>query len=173
MSSSKTIAKAALLVGTLDIAAALLHYFIKTGKTPFKPVLTFVASGLLGKAAFTNGDGMMLVGLFIHYCIATAFTIFFFLTFAKTQFAEEQKLLTGILYGGFIWVVMNLLVLPVTKAPKLPKDFLVVSIGMMIVIDCIGIPLACLGYVGRIYVILNRTIGKTTGDRGGSGCRRQ
>jgi len=142
MPSAKTIFKAALLVGTLDIAGALTQYYIKTGKAPFKPVLTFVASGLFGKAAFTNGDVMMLAGLAIHYCIAAAFTILFFLTLAKASFAKEQKLLTGVLYGAFVWFVMNVLVLPITNAPKLPKDFWGVAIGMLILIVCIGVPLA-------------------------------
>ena len=71
MPSFKTILKAALIVGTLDILAACAQFYFKTGKTPFKPVLTFVASGLLGKEAFTQGDSMVLVGLVIHYCIAT------------------------------------------------------------------------------------------------------
>lgn len=142
MPSSKTIFKAALLVGTLDIIGALTHYYFKTGKAPFKPVLTFVASGLLGKPAFTNGDAMMLVGLVIHYCIATAFTIFFFLTVAKTKFARKQKLLTGILYGAFIWAVMSFLVLPLSNVPKMQKEFWNVTIGMMVLMVCIGIPLA-------------------------------
>lgn len=142
MSSSKTIIKAALLVGTLDICAALAQFYLKTGKAPFKPVLTFVASGLLGKDAFTNGDGMMFVGLLIHYCVAAAFTVFFFLTVEKTNLVRQQPLLTGILYGAFVWVVMNLLVLPMTNANRLSKEFWNVTIGMLILICCIGIPLS-------------------------------
>jgi len=142
MPSSKTIIKAALLVGTLDICAALTQFYLKTGKAPFKPVLNFVASGSLGKDAFTNGDGMMLVGLLIHYCVATAFTVFFFLIVAKTNLVKQQPLLTGILYGVFVWVVMNLLVLPLTNANRLSKEFWNVTIGMLILICCIGIPLS-------------------------------
>jgi hypothetical protein len=142
MPSTKTIFKAALLVGTLDICAALTQFYFKTGKAPFKPVLTFVASGLLGKQAFTNGDVMMLVGLLIHYCVASAFTLLFFLTVARTNFVKQQTLLTGILYGAFVWVVMNLLILPVTNAARLSKEFWNVTIGMLILICCIGIPLS-------------------------------
>jgi hypothetical protein len=142
MPSAKTIFKAALLVGTLDICAALAQFYFKTGKAPFKPVLMFVASGLLGKQAFTNGNGLILVGLLIHYCVATAFTIFFFLTLAKTSFVKQQTLLTGILYGAFVWIVMNLLILPITNANRLSKEFWNVAIGMLILICRIGIPLS-------------------------------
>jgi len=149
MHSTKTILKAALIVGTLDITGAFTQFYIKTGKAPFKPVLTFVASGLLGKRAFTNGSGMMLIELLIHYCIAATFALFFFFTIAKTQFAREHKFLTGILYGAFIWIVMNLLVLPITRSPKLPKDFWGVAIGMLILILCIGIPLSYVAGSGK------------------------
>jgi hypothetical protein len=144
MPSAKTILKAALIVGTLDIIAASTQFYLKTGKAPFKPVLTFVASGLLGKKAFAAGDGIMLLGLLIHYCVATAFTLFFFFTIANARFAHQQKLLTGILYGAFVWVVMNLVVLPFTQASRLPKDFWSVVTGMLILICCIGIPVAFL-----------------------------
>jgi hypothetical protein len=140
----KTIFQSALIVGTLDIIAAFAQYAIKSGKAPFKPVLTFVASGLFGKQAFTTGDGIMAAGLLIHYCVAAAFTVIFFLVLAKTQFAKRQKLVTGILYGAFVWVVMNLLVLPITNAPKLQPDFWSSATGMLILIVCIGLPLSFL-----------------------------
>jgi uncharacterized membrane protein YagU involved in acid resistance len=142
MAPTKTILKAALLVGTLDICAALAQFYLKTGKAPFKPVLMFVASGLLGKQAFTSGDAMLLVGLLIHYCVATAFTVFFFLTIAKTNVVKRQTVLTGIVYGAFVWMVMNLLVLPITNANRLSKEFWNVTVGMLILIVCIGIPLS-------------------------------
>lgn len=144
MPSAKTILKAALIVGTLDITAACTQVSLRTGQLSIKPVLLFVASGLLGKDAFNNGDGMMLVGLLVHYCVATAFTIFFFLTLAKTDFAKRQRLLTGILYGAFVWLVMNLLVLPLTPASPLKRTPSSIAIGAGILMLCIGIPLAFL-----------------------------
>lgn len=144
MPAAKTIAKAALLVGTLDICAACLQVYLRNGKAPFKPVLTFVASGLLGKQAFSGGEEMMLAGLLIHYCVATAFTLFFFFTVARTPFARNQKLLTGILYGAFVWAVMNLLVLPLTAAPRLTLNLSNAAQAMGILILCVGLPLALL-----------------------------
>lgn len=144
MPAAKTILKAALLVGTFDITAACTQVSLRNGQLGIKPVLLFVASGLLGKSAFTSGDAMMLVGLLIHYCVAAAFTVFFFLTVAKTDFAKQQQLLTGILYGALVWIVMNLLVLPLTAAPPLKKTPSGVAVGAGILICCIGIPLAYL-----------------------------
>jgi len=144
MPSAKTILTAAVIVGTLDITAACTQVYLRTGQPSIKPVLLFVASGLLGKAAYNNGDSIAAVGLLIHYCVAAAFTLFFFLVLAKLSFTKQQRLLTGILYGAFIWVVMNLLVLPLTAAAPLQKTFSGVAIGMGILIVCIGMPLAFL-----------------------------
>lgn len=142
MPSAKTILKAALIVGTLDITAACTQVSLRTGQLSVKPVLLFVASGLMGKSAFNNGDVVMLVGLLIHYCVAAAFTVFFFLTVAKTDFAKQHRLLTGILYGAFVWIVMNLLVLPLTAANPLKRTPSGIAIGAGILMLCIGIPLA-------------------------------
>jgi len=144
MPSLKTILGTAFLVGTLDITAACTQVYLRTGKASIKPVLLFVASGLLGKSAYTHGDVVMLVGLLVHYCIATAFTFFFFLVVARLAFSHQQRLITGILYGAFVWLVMNLLVLPLTGAAPLKRSFSSVAIGMGILIVCIGIPLAFL-----------------------------
>lgn len=144
MPSTKTILKAALIVGTLDITAACTQVYLRTGKPSIKPVLFFVASGLLGKQAFTHGDIMMLAGLLIHYCIAAAFTVFFFLVISRWSFSHQQRLLTGILYGAFVWMVMNLLVLPLTASAPLKRTPSSIAISMFILVVCIGIPLAFL-----------------------------
>src|SRR5947209_5081663 len=104
MAPLKNILKAALLVSTLDICAAFIQVAIQTGKSPFKPVLGFVASGLLGKNTGMNESLTMVAGLLIHYLIATTFTFFFFLVVAKFSFARNHRLLTGIVYGAFIWM---------------------------------------------------------------------
>ena len=142
MRSAKTILATALFVGTLDISAALIQYYSRTGKAPFRPVLFFVASGLLGKSAYSSGDIILLAGLLIHFCIAATFTALFFLLVAQQPFARQHRLLTGILYGALVWMIMNLVVLPLTAAQPLPKTVSSVAIGMGILILCIGLPLA-------------------------------
>jgi hypothetical protein len=58
--------RAGLLVGTLDIAAAFLYYYIRTQNSNVFTVLKYVASGFFGKAAL-EGDAVMIVaGLLFH-----------------------------------------------------------------------------------------------------------
>ena len=135
--------KAGLIVGTLDISAACIQYFIKTGKGP-AGVLKFVASGIFGKDAFTNNTVMIIMGLLFHFIIAMLFTFFFFWLTAKIPALLKAKLLTGIIYGIFIWTVMNVIILPLSNTPPLPFKITNAVIAASILIVCIGIPLAFL-----------------------------
>lgn len=135
--------KAGLVVGSLDISAACIQYFIKTGKGP-AGVLKFVASGVFGKDAFTNNTVMIFMGLLFHFIIAMLFTFFFFWLTAKIPGLLKIKVLTGIVYGVFIWTVMNVIILPLSNTPPLPFKITNAAIAAFILIVCIGIPLAFL-----------------------------
>lgn len=133
--------KAGLLVGTLDISAAFLYYYTKTGKNPLR-VLTFIASGIFGKAAFSGGSEMLLAGLALHYLIALIFTFFFFWLLSRLAGLRKVNLLVGIVYGIFVWAVMNLVVVPLSSVAKQPFQWDTALINVLILIACIGIPLA-------------------------------
>ncbi|MDQ6762739.1 MAG: hypothetical protein M3015_08930 [Bacteroidota bacterium] len=141
---SKTF-KAGLLVGTLDISAAFLQSFIKTGKGP-AGVLKYIASGAFGNAAFSGGAGMIICGLLFHYIIAIFFTFFFFLIFAKLYSALKSKFLIALLYGVFMWAFMKFIVVPLSATPKFPFDWTNAVIGIAILIICISLPLSFIAY---------------------------
>lgn len=148
----KRILLAGLLAGTLDITGACIQYFLKTGKGP-AGVLKFVASGLFGKEAFTGGAFMIIAGLVIHFLIAMTFTLFFYLLIKNIVVLRANRLVTGLPYGAFVWVVMNKLVLPLTKAPALKHDTSGDLQAMGILIVCIGLPLA--------FLLIRKPIHKT------------
>ena len=139
--SSSKLLKAGLLVGTLDILAAFLYFYSKTGKDPL-PVLTFIASGVFGKSAFSGGAEMMLAGLVLHYIIAFAFALVFFWLFPRLKELVKLNLLTGIVYGVIIWMVMNLVVVPLSNVSKQPFQWNTALINILILIACMGIPLS-------------------------------
>ncbi|HET8647044.1 MAG TPA: hypothetical protein VFO85_16225, partial [Vicinamibacteria bacterium] len=58
-----------LVAGTMDITAAILLY-ARRGVPPLR-ILQSVASGLLGRAAFTGGVPTAALGLALHFFIAT------------------------------------------------------------------------------------------------------
>lgn len=139
----KTIVLAGLLVGSLDILSAFVDYYIATGKGP-GGVLRYVASGFFGKEAFAGGTGMALWGLFFHFVIAFSFTIFFYWLYSRIKFLSSRVILTAILYGIFVWMVMNLLVVPMSNTPKSPAPVKVYKIikSALILIFMIGLPLS-------------------------------
>jgi uncharacterized membrane protein YagU involved in acid resistance len=137
-----TIIKAAIVVGTLDILAAFLQYFITTGDKNVFTVLKYIASAVFGNQAYSGGIPMIITGLFFHYLIALLFTLFFFWLFAKTDLFAKNKLLTGIVFGIFTWAVMNLVVVPLSRIPDRPFTVANALVSMGILIFCMGIPLA-------------------------------
>jgi hypothetical protein len=135
------IIKAWLLVGTLDILAAFVFVVVKTGKNPLI-VLSFIASALFGKEAYSGGALMQLIGLVCHYFIALSFTVFFFLIYPRVKALQYNAILTSIVYGLFVWSVMNLVVVPSSQIPDRPFDVAGAMINMAILIVCIGLPLS-------------------------------
>lgn len=145
----KTILLAGICVGTLDILAALADYYITTGKNP-GVVLKFIASGVFGKKAFSGSTNMILLGLLFHFVIAFSFTVFFLWLYPRIKILSKNRIVTGIVYGIFIWVIMNLVVLPVSNTPPLSYTALKVVKAILILIVMIGLPLSFIAY-NRFY----------------------
>ncbi len=135
--------KAGLIVGTLDILAALIQFYIKTNKNPVT-VLNFIASGVFGKDAFTGGTKMAAFGLFFHYLIAFCFTLLFFKLYPKLKGLTHNIFLLGFAYGLFIWLAMQFIVLPLSQAPAMKMNIQGAVTAILILILCIGIPLSWL-----------------------------
>jgi len=133
----------ALLVGTLDILAAFADFYWSTGKNPLTIVSKFIASGVLGKEALTGGSSMIVLGLFLHYVIASLFTLFFFFIYPRMPFLQRNWLLTGLLYGIFIWAMMRFVVVPLSNTPPQKPLQLIGALKSCGILVCmIGLPLA-------------------------------
>jgi hypothetical protein len=131
-----------ILVGSLDILSAFLFVFIKTGKPQVFNILKFIASGIFGKAASTGGRKMILAGLILHYLIAFLFTVFFFWLYPRMQILSKNRWASGIIYGAFVWIVMNGVVVPLSNVAHRPFSLTGALINVCILIICIGIPLS-------------------------------
>jgi uncharacterized membrane protein YagU involved in acid resistance len=142
-SKSGTIFLSGLIAGTLDMLAAIIVYAVVLQKTTAIKILQSIASGIFKKDAYSGGSQMALYGLLLHYFIALTFAWFYFTIYPYFTFIKKNTLLCGILYGIFVWIVMNLVVLP-TVFPVLPEkhiDFPLI-LSILILIFCIGIPIA-------------------------------
>jgi hypothetical protein len=143
----KVIAGATLLVGTLDISDAFIFYGLR-GISPIG-ILQGIASGVLGRAAFGMGQRAALLGLFFHFFIAFSATCVFLLAARKLPLAHRPWLY-GALFGVALYIVMNYIVLPLSKIGLRPMPPLVPLVnGIAALVFCIGIPLA---FIARRYV---------------------
>jgi uncharacterized membrane protein YagU involved in acid resistance len=150
----KTIVLAGLLVGSLDIIAAFVNFYSKTGKDPLI-VLKYIASAIFGKEAYSGGNIMAVVGLLLHFLIAFIWTAFFFLIYPKFRFLSVNRILTGILCGIFIWFVMSHAVVPMSKASGGAFNLKQAIIDVLILIGAIGLPLSFIAhkyYKGKIKI---------------------
>lgn len=143
----KVIAGATLLVGTLDISDAFIFYGLR-GVTPTR-ILQGIASGALGRAAFGMGNGSAILGLFFHFFIAFSATTVFLLASRQLPLSRHP-FLYGTLFGVALYIVMNYIVLPLSKIGLRPTPPLVPLVnGVAALIVCIGIPLA---FIARRYI---------------------
>ena len=130
-----------LIAGTLDICAAFLTAWLRRGVSP-AAVLRFVASGLLGPAAFTGGAKTAAIGLALHFLIATGAAIVFYLASRKLLFLVERPVHFGLLYGVAVYLFMNFVVLPFSLVPRGTMTVSGFIIGLLTIMFCVGLPIA-------------------------------
>jgi len=135
----KTIFFTALLVGTLDALGAITVYQVNPGR-----IFRHIASGAVGSdVAFSGGIEIIVLGIAIHYFIASSWTILFFTLYQKLKAQTIPWPVTGITYGAVIWICMNLVILPTLSTLPMPGFTLVAVLkGMAILVVMIGLPLS-------------------------------
>lgn len=150
-SARKTILLAWAVAGTADLLTALFVYSIVLHKTTAPKILYSIASGVFGKSAYNGGWSMMLCGVLLHYCIAFIFTVFYFLIYPYIKSIGKYRILAGILYGAFVWIIMNLIVLNIVfgHTSTLTPDAIAIGAGILMI--CIGMPVSFIvsKYYGR------------------------
>lgn len=140
-----TILWAGLFVGYLDITSAIINFMFNSNKSPTL-IFNYIASAAFGKERAYAESSMVALGVLFHFIVAYSFTVFFFLVYPHINFLSKNRLVTGILYGCFIWCVMNLLVVPNTHINKYPPLVPKTLIQVGILIVAIGIPLSYIAY---------------------------
>src|SRR5215510_10072215 len=128
-----------LIAGTLDICAAFLNAWWRAGLGPER-VLYFVASGLIGPAAAEGGAKIAILGLALHFLIATIWTIVFYLASRKWLFLIERPVLFGLTYGVVVYLFMNFVVLRLSRVTPRPITLVGTTIGVLTIMFCIGLP---------------------------------
>ncbi|MGI8438504.1 MAG: hypothetical protein ACR2NX_16645 [Chthoniobacterales bacterium] len=141
MRALKAILLGGAIAGACDITYAITFWAFR-GVAPTR-VLLSVASGLLGANAFKGGHGIAFLGLALHFLIALIWAALYILVAQKIPLLTRRAFLCGLVYGAFIFAVMNLVVLPLSAFPrKVTFPFLATSTGLLVHIFLIGLPIA-------------------------------
>jgi hypothetical protein len=128
------------VVGTLDMLGAIVVYQADPAR-----MFRFIASGAFGAGtAFSGGAIMVVWGIVFHYAIAFAWTIVFFFVYPWLPILGKNKYITGALYGVFIWLIMNKVVIPLSAIASGPFDLKSATIGASILIVAVGVPISLL-----------------------------
>jgi hypothetical protein len=130
-----------LIAGTLDITAACIYSWVRGSVTPVR-VFQFIASGVLGTEAFAGGAKTAILGLALHFLIATGAAAVFYFASRKWLFLIEQPILSGLLYGIPVYAFMNFIVVPLSQVQQRPQPISARIINLVILMFCIGLPIA-------------------------------
>jgi hypothetical protein len=105
-----------LLCGVFDITQA----FTAWGLMGIQPVriLRHIASGLLGPKAYHGGTGTAVLGLLLHFVIAFGAATVYYIASRSISFMTEHAVISGLLYGECVFLFMNFVVVPLSRAPK-------------------------------------------------------
>jgi hypothetical protein len=76
---------------------AMSKFVLTTGRSAMR-VPVYIASGIFGKAAFTD-SGMAVWGLLLHYIIALLFTSFYFWLAHRWAWLIKHWGISGVVYG--------------------------------------------------------------------------
>ncbi len=136
-----TIMKAWLVAGTLDICSAFIYSYIKSGAAPQK-ILQYIANVVLGKKNGMEEWQLTITGLFIHYLIALGWTLPFFILYTRMKWMGRNFMLTAIVYGVFVWAMMNIVILPAWNSKPFVFRPVPSTTNAVILILAIGMPLS-------------------------------
>jgi uncharacterized membrane protein YagU involved in acid resistance len=126
-STTRAILTGGALGGLLDILFAIS--FAGYNGLPPERLLQIVASGALGKAAFTGGMPAAAFGLACHFALSFVWMAIFFFAARRIPALAGKPLLAAVGYGLLVFFTMRLVVLPLSAFPR-PVTFNAFSWGM-------------------------------------------
>jgi hypothetical protein len=141
----RLIALGGLIIGTAD--AIIYHWLVSSvlGGYPLASVYQYIASGALGESAFAGGIATALLGVLIHFFVALVVAGVFILSADRISLLRRYSIVGSLLYGFGVFIVMTMVVTPLSAAPALPPpttpQLIVAILDHMLVV---GLPLGIL-----------------------------
>lgn len=130
-----------LIAGILDLSAASAQAWLMAGILP-NQLLTYIASGVWGKAAYTGGYEMLFFGMLFHFIIVFACVFCFFWAYQKWVFLHRSVLLNAFLIGFTAWLITTQIIVRFSSIPAQELRWSSALLAIVILVVCIGLPTA-------------------------------
>jgi hypothetical protein len=111
---------AGLIIGTADVI--IYHWFVTSvlGGVPLISVYQYIASGALGESAFAGGIATALLGALFHFLFSIVIAGVFILSADRISLLRRYVIPGSLLFGFGVFIVMNMIVTPLSATPPLP-----------------------------------------------------
>lgn len=125
------------IAGVCDITYAVVANMQRGA--PWNRTLQSVASGWVGRPAFSGGMSTAALGLASHFLIALVWAAIFYAASRMVKPLGQRPFIFGPLFGALAYVLMNTVVVPLSAAPfTLPLRWTDLLVHMFLV----GLPIA-------------------------------
>jgi uncharacterized membrane protein YagU involved in acid resistance len=133
-----------ILAGTLNLVGAAMIF----GGSAMHGFQT-IASGLLGDRAFSGGPSTALLGAALHYIMSIVAAALYWTAATRLKLLKDHWLVGGAAFGVLVYVVMNLVVVPLSMAAGPDLSALTVAKELAAHILLFGIPIAGVARIAR------------------------
>ncbi len=134
-SARKAILAGGLAAGCFDLFTAFLTFGWGVPRA--------IAAGLLGRGAFQGGLATYFLGVALHFFIALSAAAIYYSAGRRLAFLKEHWLVSGLFYGVGVFLVMNLVVLPLSALhSRGPYELAGLIRGLLVHMVLIGLPIA-------------------------------
>jgi hypothetical protein len=128
------------IAGTLDAIAAIVLYASPVNLHTSTGIFRYISSGIFGKTVYSGGIIYPLVGLVMHYGIATVWSSVYVMILFRI-FKPGYVWIKIILFSCAIWMVMNGLILPLAGFTSGQSNVWSIFKSFSAILLCVGFPI--------------------------------
>lgn len=149
----RALAAAAFTVAALDLSYVWVLWVLIRQRITTEHLLQSIAAGLLGKDAYEGGAATAALGGVLHVLIAVIWCTIFWLLLSRAPRIRARvshasgRVLVGLGWGALVWWLMDLVVLPLSRARPVPVDSSTFFINTAQHALMVGLPMALI--IGR------------------------
>jgi len=145
--SARRLILISLVIGAIAAVTEMVPVFPIQGALGVSPrlVLQSIASGLLGRAAYSGGAATVALGIALHLLISILFSLAYLIASERWAGLRRHPVLAGIAYGTIVFLVMRYIVVPLSAvAYTQSTDWAMFATSLAVHIVGFGIPIALL-----------------------------